>query len=372
MEGLGVTGSFWAGRRVLVTGHTGFKGGWLALWLESLGAQVTGLGLSPSFPSFFQAAGLDRGSVSVIGDIRDYEVVLRTFRETRPEIIFHLAAQPLVRASYRDPVANYATNVLGTVHVLEAARQSPGVRAVVVVTSDKCYENRETREGYREADRLGGHDPYSSSKACAEIISAAYRSSYFTSLQGEASVAVATTRAGNVIGGGDWAEDRLVPDLVRAIAKHADPEIRNPAAVRPWQHVLEPLWGYLMLAERLAGADSANYREAWNFGPMDGDAREVGWIVERFSQLWGRSGKWIRDASARPHEAALLTLDTSKARTVLGWKPVMDLEQALAATVRWYQNHLAGKDMRACSLEQIGAYTDLVAAARSKVAPEIV
>jgi CDP-glucose 4,6-dehydratase len=348
-----VTPAFWKGRRVLVTGHTGFKGGWLSLWLESLGAKVTGLALAPQTPGFFHAVDLGRGVASVIGDIRDYSVVERSVREASPEVIFHLAAQSLVRASYRDPVANYATNVMGTVHVLEAARHASSVRATVVVTSDKCYENREWLWGYRESDRLGGHDPYSSSKACAEIVSSAYLRSFIQNSDTKSGIGLATVRAGNVIGGGDWAEDRLLPDVVRAISLGKDPVIRNPSAVRPWQHVLEPLRGYLMLAERLAGGDAAKFSGAWNFGPRDEDARPVGWLVERFQELWGQPRKWRRDESQQPHEAGQLRLDASKARFSLGWEATTDAVQALKLTVAWYQGQAAGKDMRQLSLAQI-------------------
>jgi len=352
-----VTPAFWNGRRVLVTGHTGFKGGWLSLWLESLGAKVTGLALAPATPSFFHAVGLGRGVASTIGDIRDYGLVERTVRDASPEVVFHLAAQSLVRASYRDPVGNYATNVMGTVHVLEAVRHAPSVRAAVVITSDKCYENREWLWGYRESDRLGGHDPYSSSKACAEIVSAAYLRSFILNSDTKPRMGLATARAGNVIGGGDWAEDRLIPDVVRALSLGNDPVIRNPSAIRPWQHVLEPIRGYLMLAERLAGGDAAKFSGAWNFGPRDEDARTVGSIVERFQELWGRPRKWLRDDSEQPHEAGLLKLDASKARHSLGWESAMDAEEALKLTVAWYRGVAADRAMRDLSLEQLREYS---------------
>ncbi len=359
VEDLGVSSSFWHAKRVLLTGHTGFKGGWLTLWLESLGAKVTGLALAPAGKSFFEAVGLERAVRSLIGDIRQFEVVERAMREADPEIVFHLAAQPLVRASYADPVGNYATNVMGSVHVLEAVRRSPGVRAVVVVTTDKCYENREWIWGYRESDALGGHDPYSSSKACAEIVAAAYRKSYFSGAQVDAP-AIATARAGNVIGGGDWADDRLIPDTVRAIAAGSGPAIRNPAAVRPWQHVLEPLRGYLMLAERLAGERRTEFAGAWNFGPDASDARSVAWVAQQFLAVWGAPAGWRPDAGAQPHETNFLKLDSSKSRHLLGWHPALDIGQALRDTASWYQAQAAGKDMRDLSLSQIAAYTKLV------------
>jgi len=347
----------WAGRRVLVTGHTGFKGSWLSLWLRAMGAEVTGFALPPpTEPSLFAAAGIGSLLHHVEGDIRDAQALADAVADVRPEVIFHLAAQPLVRLSYAQPVETYATNVMGTVHLLEAARQVPGVAAVVCVTSDKCYENREWAWPYREIDPMGGHDPYSSSKGCAELAIAAWRGSYFR----DAGPAVASVRAGNVIGGGDWAEDRLVPDLVRAFAAGAAPLIRSPDAVRPWQHVLEALGGYLLLAERLAAGDR-DLAQAWNFGPADEDARPVGWIVERMRAAWGGvAGKAVPDTGPRPHEAGLLRLDSSKARAALGWRPALRLEQALDWIVAWHKAVAAGEDARAVSLAQIADYAALV------------
>jgi CDP-glucose 4,6-dehydratase len=357
--------AFWRGRRVLVTGHTGFKGGWLALWLQSLGAEVSGLALAAPREGFFNAVRLGEVMRSEEGDIRDCARVERAVREMRPQVIFHLAAQALVRASYRDPVGNYATNVMGTVHVLEAARQQAGVEAIVVVTSDKCYENLEWPWGYRETDPVGGHDPYSSSKACAEIIAAAYRRSYFGATP--AGPALATARAGNVIGGGDWSEDRLVPDVLRAVAAGQAPEIRNPNATRPWQHVLEPLRGYLLLAQGLAqgskqgDAAGRSYAEAWNFGPDASAERTVDWVVGRLLEQVGSAVRWDPAAGTQPHEANLLKLDISKARAGLGWHPALPIGEALALTAAWYRQAQEGADMRKFTLGQIAAYAALAA-----------
>lgn len=346
----------WAGRRVLVTGHTGFKGSWLSLWLHALGAEVTGYALPPpTEPSLFDAARIGEVIDHIEGDVRDLAALRQAVARARPEVIFHLAAQPLVRLSYEQPVETYATNVMGTVHLLEAARQVPGVKAIVCVTSDKCYENREWVWPYRESDPMGGHDPYSSSKGCAELVTAAYRNSYFSS----GGPALASVRAGNVIGGGDWAVDRLVPDLVRAFEAGASPLIRSPDSVRPWQHVLEALGGYLLLAERLL-TDDRSFADAWNFGPSDEDARPVSWIVERMRTAWGGgAGAALPDSGPRPHEAGLLRLDTSKARAALGWRPALRLEQALEWIVAWHKAVGAGEDTRAVTLRQIEDYGQL-------------
>lgn len=347
--------NFWHGRRVLVTGHTGFKGSWISLWLQSLGAEVTGYALEPpTDPSMFEACGVaSKMAASHLGDVRDLEGIRRTFQEARPEVVFHMAAQPLVRLSYAQPVETYATNVMGTVHVLEAIRSTPGVRVAVSITTDKCYENREWPWGYREIDPLGGHDPYSNSKGCAELVSAAYRSSFF---QAAGSPALATVRAGNVIGGGDWAADRLIPDMIRAFSTGRPVVIRNPSAIRPWQHVLEPLSGYLLLAERLWSGGPA-YAEAWNFGPEEADARPVDWIVERLSALWGPGASWSLDDGPHPHEATYLKLDCGKARARLGWRPRWDLATALEKIVVWYQAFQAGADMQSLTLQQIREFT---------------
>lgn len=341
----------WRGRRVLVTGHTGFKGSWLSLWLHALGAEVTGFALPPpSEPSLFAAARIDELIAHHEGDVRDMTALRAVVEASRPEVIFHLAAQPLVRLSYREPVETYATNVMGTVHLLEAARRAPDVKAIVCVTSDKCYDNREWVWPYRENDPMGGHDPYSSSKGCAELVAAAYRSSFFANGPG-----LATVRAGNVIGGGDWATDRLVPDLVRAFEAGAAPLIRSPDAVRPWQHVLEALGGYLQIAERLLTGER-QFADAWNFGPSDDDTRPVSWIVERMRAAWGGASQPQADQGSRVYEAGLLRLDCSKARAALGWRPALNLEQALDWIVAWHKAVGGGEDARAITLKQIADY----------------
>ncbi|HEX5707257.1 MAG TPA: CDP-glucose 4,6-dehydratase [Pyrinomonadaceae bacterium] len=365
---------FWQGRRVFVTGHTGFKGSWLSLWLGRLGAHVTGYSLAEptSVPALFDVARVSEVMTSSLaGDVRDLDALARAMSEARPEVVIHMAAQSLVRRSYTDPVGTYATNVLGTVNTLEAARRAEGVRAVLVVTSDKCYENREWVWAYREEDALGGHDAYSNSKACAELVTAAYRRSFFDAgahagqpaASSPGTAAVASARAGNVIGGGDWAEDRLLPDIFRAASEGREVRIRNPGAVRPWQHVLEPLSGYLLLAERLCGERRAEFAEGWNFGPREEDARTVAWVVERITEKWDGEGapKWASDAdAAHPHEARYLRLDCAKARERLHWRPRWTIEQALDATVEWYRAHDAGADARRLCAEQIDEYQRLV------------
>jgi CDP-glucose 4,6-dehydratase len=342
---------FWSGRRVLVTGHTGFKGGWLCLWLQSLGARVAGYALAaPTEPNLHAVARVGEGMQAAIADVRDLEALRSEVGRFRPEVVFHLAAQSIVRLSYEQPVETYATNVMGTVHLLEAVRACEATRAVVVVTSDKCYANREWEWGYRESEALGGADPYSSSKGCAELVTAAYRASYFAT-----AAAVATARAGNVIGGGDWTQDRLVPDIIRGIAAGVPVAIRNPSAVRPWQHVLEPVRGYLMLAERLF-EDGAAFAEAWNFGPDDIDCRPVQWIAERIGRAWGPEARWQHDGRPHVHEATYLKVDSSKAGARLGWRPRWNLETALDAVVRWHRAQRAGEDMKAVSLAQIREY----------------
>jgi len=343
---------FWSRKRVLLTGHTGFKGSWLALWLTIMGAEVVGLSNGrPTQPSLFDVARIAEDVASVEVDVRDLERIERFMRDFHPDVVLHLAAQPLVRRSYENPVETYAINVMGTVHVLEAIRRIGSVRVVVNVTSDKCYENREWEWGYREDEPMGGRDPYSSSKGCAELVTAAYRSSFFS---GGDSPALASARAGNVIGGGDWAPDRLVPDLMRAALSGVSLSVRNPKAVRPWQHVLNPLSGYLLLAERLWHA--REYADGWNFGPPDTDARPVVWVVERVAALWGAGLRWESDPSEHPHEAHSLKLDSSRARQRLGWAPKWDLERGLAATVDWYRAYRDGEDVRAFTLAQIEAY----------------
>ena len=347
----------WRGRRVLVTGHTGFKGAWLALWLHQLGAEVSGLALAPpTDPNLFERARLGGLVNHIEADVRDFSAVTAAMKAVRPEVVFHLAAQSLVRYSYQHPIETYATNVMGTVHMLEASRNLGGVRAFVAITTDKCYENREWVWPYREIDPLGGHDPYSSSKGCAELVISAYRRSYFAAnghSGGESGLA--SVRAGNVIGGGDWATDRLVPDLIRAFERETAPEIRSPNAVRPWQHVLEALGGYLMIAQRLLAGDDA-FADAWNFGPADDDARPVSWIVDRMRAEWGGTHAPAPFTGDVPHEAGLLKLDCSKARAVLGWRPSLPLDDALVWIVDWHKRVNAGEDPAAVTLGQIADY----------------
>jgi CDP-glucose 4,6-dehydratase len=350
----------WNELKVFVTGHTGFKGSWLCLLLEALGARVSGFALPPSTdPSLFEAAAIAGTMRSTIGDVRDYEAILDAIRAAEPDVVFHLAAQPLVRYSYDHPVETYATNVMGTVHVLEAVRALGTVRAVVAVTSDKCYENREWVYPYRETDPMGGHDPYSSSKGCAELVAAAYRASYFPpSRLPEHGTALASVRAGNVIGGGDWAVDRLIPDLVRAFEAGEAPVIRSPGSVRPWQHVLEALAGYVDIAERLL-AGEARFADAWNFGPADEEAQPVAWIVDRMAKAWGVESGWRDWQGETPHEAGLLKLDCSKARSELGWRPTLTLDQAIDSIVAWHKAVGAGEDAREVSRQQIGSFLEL-------------
>ncbi|QKY05609.1 CDP-glucose 4,6-dehydratase [Janthinobacterium lividum] len=349
--------AFWHGKRVFLTGHTGFKGGWLSLWLQQLGADVTGYALdAPTSPSLFEAASVARGMRSIIGDVRDGDAVKRAMAVARPDIVIHMAAQPLVRYSYVNPVETYSTNVMGVVNLLEAVRATPGVRAVVNVTSDKCYENREWPWGYRENEAMGGYDPYSNSKGCAELVTAGYRSSFFhADKYPEHGVALGSGRAGNVIGGGDWALDRLIPDMLRAIGAGEPVMIRNPHAIRPWQHVLEPLSGYLTLAEKLY-TEGPVHAEGWNFGPYDTDAKPVEWIVERMTQEWGAGASWTLDGQDHPHEATYLKLDCSKARGQLGWHPRWDIGQTIAKIVEWHKACDQGADMRAMTLAQIVTY----------------
>lgn len=349
--------AFWKSKKVLLTGHTGFKGSWLALWLQDMQAEVIGYALAaPTNPSLFEVAKIGKGMTSIIGDIRDLDKLRSVFAEHQPEIVIHMAAQPLVRYSYVAPVETYSTNVMGTVNVLEAVRATGSVKAVLNVTSDKCYENREWPWGYRENEAMGGYDPYSNSKGCAELVTAAYRNSYFhPEKYEEHSVALASGRAGNVIGGGDWADDRLIPDIMRAITQSQAVNIRNPHAIRPWQHVLEPLSGYLLLAQKLY-EEGAAYAEGWNFGPNDEDAKPVQWIVEKLTKAWGENASWALDGGNHPHEAHYLKLDCSKAKTRLDWYPRWRLENTLDAIVDWHQAYHAGKDMRVVTLSQISEY----------------
>lgn len=353
--------AFWHDKKVFITGHTGFKGSWLSLWLQELGAHVTGYALQPpSHPSLFELVQVAKGMTSIVGDIRDGIQLTNAMQQAKPDIVIHLAAQPLVRRSYADPVETYSTNVTGTVHLLEGVRQTPSVRAVVNVTTDKCYENKEWVWGYRESEPMGGLDPYSSSKGCAELVTAAYRNSYFNKERyGEHQVALATARAGNVIGGGDWANDRLIPDVLRAIESAQSVKIRNPQATRPWQHVLEPLSGYLVLAEKLFTEGSA-FAEAFNFGPAEEDAKPVQWIVEQLTQGWGHGASWHLDGGTHPHEAHHLKLDCSKARVMLSWQPHWNLAQALQSIIVWHRAHSAQQSssaMRSLCLQQIKKYS---------------
>lgn len=357
MEGLAMSPHFWRGKRVLLTGHTGFKGSWLALWLDKMGAIVTGFALPPpTTPSLFEVANVQNSIRSIIGDIRDPGLVVDVVTECSPEVIIHMAAQPLVRYSYSHPVETYSTNVMGTVHLLEAVRHTPSVRAIVNVTSDKCYENHEWVWGYRENEAMGGHDPYSNSKGCAELITSAFRNSYFPPAEYDKHrVALASARAGNVIGGGDWALDRLIPDIINAISNGQSVKIRAPKSIRPWQHVLEPLSGYLLLAERLYN-EGATFAEGWNFGPSLEEAATVEWITERLTTSWGFGASWITDNSLQPHEAHYLKLDCSKAQLRLGWQPRWTLETALERIVLWHKAYESGANMRAQTLSDIKHY----------------
>ncbi|WP_093313700.1 CDP-glucose 4,6-dehydratase [Sphingomonas jatrophae] len=347
----------WRGRRVFLTGDTGFKGSWLALWLAELGAEITGYALpAPTQPSLFEEARVGELIRHIDGDIRDLAALEAAMAEAQPELVLHLAAQPLVRLSYSEPVETFATNVMGTAHLLDAVRRTPSVRAVICVTSDKCYENREWVWPYRENDPMGGHDPYSASKGASELVVSAYRRSYFSDPSGPL---IASVRAGNVIGGADWALDRLIPDIVRALAAGQRPLIRSPGSVRPWQHVMEALGGYIVIAERLLAGD-ASVATGWNFGPADDDTRPVGWIVERMLERWGLPvDAWDKPEGPQPHEATLLKLDCSKARNELGWRPAMNLPQALDAIVDWHRSVDGGEDARAATLRQIAAYREV-------------
>lgn len=351
MEGLGLM-SFWQGRKVFITGHTGFKGGWLALWLNSMGAEVHGYALQPpTSPNLFDAADIKSClNTHTIADIRDLASLKEAINNAKPDIVFHLAAQPLVRQSYNDPLETYTTNVIGTVNLFESIRQTPSVRAIVNVTTDKCYENREWIWPYREDEAMGGYDPYSSSKGCVELVTSAYRRSFFA----ESGVAIASARAGNVIGGGDWAQDRLIPDFLRSLGEKKSLIIRSPDAIRPWQHVLEPLSGYILLADRLL-SDGQAYATAWNFGPREEDAQPVKWIVEKLvSSTPGAT--WQLDKDPQPHEANYLKLDSSKARTMLNWQSRWDLETALSKIIDWHRSWQNDDDMRAVCLKQIQEY----------------
>ena len=353
-----VSASFWLGKKVFLTGHTGFKGGWLSLWLTSMGAKVTGYALAPNTePNLYETLNIQAAiEKSLIGDIRNLVDLKKAVVQAAPDILIHMAAQPLVRYSYVNPVETYATNVMGTVHVLEAVRETSSIKSAVIVTTDKCYENKEWPWGYRENEPMGGYDPYSNSKGCSELVTAAYRQSFFS---GEKSTcAIASARAGNVIGGGDWSQDRLIPDAIKAFEAGNPLMIRNPLATRPWQHVLEPLSGYLILAQALY-EHGEQFASAWNFGPSDKDARSVQEVIELLIEQWGESSCWQKDGLEQPHEANLLKLDCSKARQQLGWLPRWGLEVAIEKIVEWQKAFQSKKDMQALSLAQINQYMNV-------------
>lgn len=353
--------AFWQGRRVFMTGHTGFKGSWLSLWLNSLGAEVTGYALDPpTQPNLFEQARVGGSIRSIHGDVRDFSRLHSALAACRPEVVIHMAAQSVVHRGYEDPIETYSSNVMGTVHLLEAVRQSKLPCAVVNVTSDKCYENREWIWGYRENESMGGRDPYSNSKGCAELVTAAYRQSFFPpDAIAQHGVALASARAGNAVGGGDWTTDQLIPDLMRAFLDGRSCLIRNPSSFRPWQFVLEPLRGYLLLAERLA-VDGVQGASGWNFGPVNEDARPVSWIADELVQLWGSQASWSQDSAVHPREAHALKLDASKAGVHLDWHPVLPLQQALGWIVEWYRAFQAGDDLQRITLKQIRQYEALL------------
>ncbi|WP_281298241.1 CDP-glucose 4,6-dehydratase [Flavobacterium limnophilum] len=350
-----VNPSFWKDKKVFLTGHTGFKGSWLSLWLQSMGAVVKGYSLAPpTNPSLFLVADVAKNMESQLGDIRDLEPLKKSMLDFNPDILIHMAAQPLVRLSYVEPVDTYTTNVIGTVNVLEAARSCPNLKAIVSVTTDKCYENKEWAWGYRENEPMGGHDPYSSSKGCAELVSSAYKNSFFNTKD---TAALATARAGNVIGGGDWADDRLIPDILKAFENSKSVIVRNPLSTRPWQHVLEPLSGYLVLAEHLYNYGQ-EYAEAWNFGPKEEDCKPVNWILDQMVSTWGEGAGWELDPNNHPHEAGFLKLDCSKAATRLHWHPKWNLQHTLSLIVNWHQDWKAGKNINEKCLQEIANYSN--------------
>jgi CDP-glucose 4,6-dehydratase len=353
--------AFWVGRKVFLTGHTGFKGGWLSLWLASMGAKVTGYALAPNtMPSFFNITDIQRDmEASHLSDIRNFGELQKIMMQSKPEIVIHMAAQPLVRYSYANPIETYATNVMGTVNVLEAIRSIDSVSAAVVVTTDKCYENSGRILGYSENEPMGGYDPYSSSKGCAELVTSAYRQSYFSPEKFDKhGVAIATARAGNVIGGGDWSEDRLIPDAIKAFEVKKTLLIRNPLAVRPWQHVLEPLSGYLVLAQALHN-NGPQFDGAWNFGPSDEDTTVVRDVIELLVAKWGPDASWTQDSAEQPHEAHTLRLNCQKARESLGWIPRWNIEKAIQNTADWYRIYFKNENMKLLSLQQINQYQSL-------------
>jgi len=348
---------FWRNKRVFITGHTGFKGSWLTVWLKMMGASICGYSLKPSIRSnLFEIANVMQGITSIEGDIRQAQTLKSAIDEFQPEIIFHFAAQALVRESYNDPVTTYQTNVMGTVNLFEAVRDVKSVSTVIVVTSDKCYENREWVWGYRENEAMGGYDPYSSSKGCTELITSAYQRSFFNS---ERRVTLSSVRAGNVIGGGDWAAARLIPDLCSAFVQGKKAEIRSPEAIRPWQHVLEPLAGYLLLAEK-SYMQPQQYTGGWNFGPDFQDAKPVAWIADKLASIWGEDARWdINNVDHQPHEANILRLDCSKARSLLNWSPRLNLSQSLELTANWYKTLAQNSEMRVFTENQIKQFVNM-------------
>jgi CDP-glucose 4,6-dehydratase len=354
MEEMGMNPEFWKGKKVLVTGHTGFKGSWLSLWLQSIGAELVGFSLSPlTSPNLFDEANVACGMKSILGDIRDLDRLKSVIDKEQPEIVFHLAAQALVRLSYDDPVETYSTNVMGTVNVLESIRIAGCVKSAVIITSDKCYDNREWVWGYRETDPMGGYDPYSNSKGCSELVVSAYCQSFFSEQSCQTNIASA--RAGNVIGGGDWATDRLIPDMIRAFEEGSPVQIRNPNSIRPWQHVLDPLAGYLLLAEKLYG-EGEKFTGGWNFGPSENDAKPVSWIVNSLTEKWGDKTTWLCDGGVNHHEAHYLKLDCSKAKFELQWSPVLTLATALDWIVEWHRSRQQGCDVKEITMKQIIRY----------------
>jgi CDP-glucose 4,6-dehydratase len=351
---------FWKNKTVLITGHTGFKGSWLSLWLQERGVHLVGYALPPpTTPSFFEIGEISQKMISLNGDVRDLEQIISVLKKYEPQIVIHMAAQPIVRYSYRHPHETYDTNVMGTVNVLEAVRQTKSARTVLIITSDKCYQNKEWAWGYRETEPMGGHDPYSSSKACAELITAAYRQSFFgRENQSDDEVFLASARAGNVIGGGDWGADRLIPDVIRAVMNNSDVVIRNPNAIRPWQFVLEPLNGYLSLIENL-WEHGNQFADGWNFGPPDHDCKPVSWILNKLNMVWDGDIPWELDRLENPHEASFLKLDSSKARSLLRWSSKLDVAEAISWVAEWYQGYFDGLPMRELSCKQISQYEKL-------------
>ena len=349
--------SFWKNKKILITGHTGFKGSWLTIWLKKLGADITGFSKSvPTNPSLFETANIEKDIKSVVGDIQNYELLKETISKCEPEIIFHMAAQSLVIKSYSNPIETFSTNVMGTVNLLYAVKETKKAKIVINITSDKCYENNESLEGYSEEDPMGGHDPYSSSKGCAELITKSFRKSFFSS-DHENNIGLASVRAGNVIGGGDWAENRLIPDIIRAIKNKENVKIRNPNALRPWQHVLDPLNGYISLAEKLWD-DQKKHSEGWNFGPEKNEVKPVSWIIEEFNELWKNKINWVV-GNNELHEANNLILNCQKAKSRLGWNSKMNTETALKLTIEWYRKYFDGENMREVTEEQITKFQKL-------------